>query len=362
MSSPLRALALALALALPSLAEAGSRKLDRKAARAAEAADHGDLAKAVDLGLQVLEVDPGNVDAAWAVGVAMSALLRSGAVASEDEQEIRAGTLALLTVAGEDPLHPVRAATARRLLSELQGDRVLLPRLEPTCPAEAAAAFTAAEDDFGARRMSEARAHYEDALRLCPTNATWIVYLGDTWLDEDRAQALAAYDRALSLEPCHPQAHRFAADVRMEPEDEHEVALGYTHALNAVACDPTYEEAWVTLGGYLRARGQRTLPRWEARADVQGWERYQEALKATPGDDPLARREAAIRAVLREGPPDTPLWAGIMDASGRGFLVEAILFELLDEELVPVYLAERSARQDRLRAYVEGFHTASAGR
>lgn len=347
---------LALLLGLP--AEAADRRLEKKAARAAEAADRGDLKRAAELGLEVLERDPNNLDAAWAVGVTMATLLQSGAVSPEDDAEIRAGTIALLERAGSDPLRAVRAATARRLLAEIAGDRVLLPRLEPQCPATAVAHFTQAESAFGARKMTEARGLYERALAECPTNATWVVYLGDTWMEEDRAQALAAYDRALDLEPCHPQAHRFAADVRMRVETEEDRTLGLAHAYAAVACDPTYEEAWVTLAGYLNDHGRRVIPRWNATSDAEGWARYQAAMAATTGESPLAHREAAIRAVLREGPPDTPLWQRISTASGQGWLEEAILFELLDADLVPVYLAERSARLERMSAYVERFHAA----
>lgn len=348
---------LALALLLGAPAEAGGRKLEKKAEKAAEAADAGDVRKAISLGLEVLEEDPDNLDAAWAVGSSMATLLLAGSVPAEDEAELRRGTLLLLEAAGADPVHLVRAATARRLHAQLGGQRYVLPRPEPACPPEAVADFDRAEVAFGQGRMVEARGHYTAAIAACPTNPTWIVFLGDTWMEEDRAQALAAYDRALVLDPCHPQAHRFAADLLMRASAPEELERGVRHGLAAVACDPTYEEAWVTLNGVLQSRGQRAVIRVEPSADAEGWSRYQAELARTPGEDPLARREAAIRAVLREGPPETPLWQAITAASGKGWLEEAILFELLDAELGPVFLAERAGRLERMRAYVELFHT-----
>lgn len=357
MNTAHRALTLALLACLFSApALASDRKLEKRGERAAQAADRGDLEKAVKLGLKVLDQDPQNLDAAWAVGVSMATLLQSNMVGPEDEAEIRAGTLALLALAGADPKHAVRAATARRLQSELAGDRVLLPRVEPECPSSAVQDFNQAETLFGQRRMSEARAYYQRALDACPTNATWLVYLGDTWMDEDRAKALAAYEQALVLMPCHAQAHRFAADVLMRTETEEEQTQGRAHAYAAVACDPTYEEAWVTLGGYLAATEQRALPVWSRSTDVEGWAIYQDSLNQTADEDPLRRREQAIRAVLRQGVPQTPLWQNISQASGQGWLTEAILFDLLDPDLVQVYLDQRAAREQRLIGYVEDLH------
>jgi len=346
--------ALSLVLLAPE-AHAGS--LARKAAKAAEAADRGDYDKAMKLGLAVLDKDPDNLDAAWAVGATMATLLGSGSVPAEKRAALRDATAGMLALAAQDTGNPVRAATARRLRAELVGDTVMLPRTEPSCSADSVATFDQAESAFGQRHMEDARALYTKALEGCPTNAAWVVYMGDTWMDEDQQQALATYAHALTVDPCQPQAWRFTADVLLRHEPFSEVAEQARQAsLAALACEPTYDEAWITLGGVLSSSGQTPVARFQPGDDGPGWAVYQQALTTAEGADPLARRVAAVRAVLRQGPPETPLWGLISNASGKGMLEEAILFDLLDQELIPVYLAQRVDRLPRLKAYVEAVH------
>lgn len=342
-------------LLFPAAARAGS--LERKAAKAADAADHGDYSKAMKLGMAVLEKDPDNLDAAWAVGATMATLLSSGALPREQQASLRDATAAMLALVGQDTQNPVRAATARRLRAGLVGDTIMLPRIEPTCSAESMATFNKAETAFGEGHMADARALYDKALEGCPTNAAWVVYEGDTWMDEDQQQALATYARALDVDPCQPQAWRFTADVLLRHQPFSEVADQARQAgLSAVACEPTYDEAWITLGGVLLSSGQSPVARFDPTQDAPGWEIYQQALAAAEGSDALDRRVAAVRAVLRQGTPETPLWGLISNASGKGMLEEAILFDLLDKELIPVYLTERVERLPRMKAYVEALH------
>lgn len=358
MISALRSLLLLAGLSLfwAAPAHATDRKTAKKATKAAKAADGGDYEKAIVLGLEVLDADPSNLDAAWAVGCGAAMLVLSGQVAPDGRDTLVTGAVALLTIVENDASDPVRAAMARGLITDLTGNAYVLPRPEPTCSNEALLQYAAAEAMFGKGQMEAARALYEQAIAACPTNATWIVYMGDTWMDIDTAPALAAYDRALAIDPCHPQGHRFAADVLMRAETVEGVLRGREHALAAVACDPTYDEGWATYAIYVKAEGQAVISRSPAAADAEGYKVYQDALAATPGDDPLKRRETAIREVFKQGPPETPLWTLLLDASGKGMLEEAILFELLDEELGPLYLEQRVARLERLSAYVVAEH------
>lgn len=348
--------ALALGLGGGPSAHAADRRTEKKAEKAAKAADGGDYERAITLGLEVLEKDPVNVDAAWAVGCGAAMLLLNGGVPDDQSQTLRTGAVALLGVAAQDPQNPVRAAMARGLITDLTGSAFVLPRVDPVCPDAALGVYGAAESAFGKGEMGLARALYERAIEACPANATWIVYMGDTWMDTDTGLALAAYERALAIDPCHPQAHRFAADVLMRSDTEEGVRRGYDHAIAAVACDPTYDEGWATLEVYVQADGARVVPRSPPAADAEGYRVYQDALAATPGDDPLQRRETAIREVFKQGPPETPLWTLLLDASGKGLLEEAILFELLDEELSDAYLSQRAPRLVQLRAYVVAEH------
>ena len=348
--------ALALVCALEGRAEAGSRRVEKKAAKAAAAADRGDYKTAITVGLEVLDKDPGNLNAAWAVGSGAAMLLMQGGIADSEKETLTQGAVALLTVASHDPRNPVRAAMARGMLTDLTGSSFVLQRMEPSCPPAANSAYDQAEAAFGRGDMEGARGLYEQAIAACPANATWVVYMGDTWMNSDVSQAVVAYERALTIDPCHPQAHRFAADALMHSADVAGVARGYDHAMAAVACDPTYDEGWATLAVYVKATGKALVPRANASDDAEGYKVYTDALAKAVGDDALARREAAVREVFKQGAPDTPLWRTLLDASGKGLLEEAILFELLDEELSYVYLGQRATRLEQLKAYVSAEH------
>lgn len=244
----------------------------------------------------------------------------------------------------------VALGIARTMLG-IWNEGEILPAPSPECPPEAKARFDAAEAAFGRHDPAAALAAYEDALALCPNESTWWVYSGDALhMQGNLRGAVARYERALEIEPCHHVAHRFAADVMMGYPDltETEASKLTQHALDAVVCNPHYDASWSTLGALVKGADRRVDLRVN---DPQGYDFLVSRSGSGPGDA-LDRREAAARAVLAEGAPDTPLWTVLGMAEKVNSLRVAVAFETLDRDLADAYRAHRLEMVEGLRAWV----------
>lgn len=151
----------------------------------------------------------------------------------------------------------------------------------------------------------------------------------------DMPTARAAYDEAIPA--CNPPT----------------LAAGARHALQAVACNPSYDAGWATLLVYVEAGDKTLRPRWTPSEDPRFWSSYKAAIQGTGGLEP---RVAAVRKLLVTQPPQGWLAGALRDADAAGLLEAAILVDLLDADLVNVMLAERVARLDQLAEVVRRYH------
>lgn len=320
-------------LALSGVAAAGSGdRAQEAAARASEAYDVGDVERAAKLTRRALKLDPAN-----AAARAMQAQL-DGAPAPEAAASTAAPALAV-------PSRPV------------------------TCPADAEAAYTNAEQRFAANDMAAAKAAYEEALAGCPEQARWRVYYGDTFFrtgDLDGAER--EYRAALAIDPCDPVAWRFLADVHAKRGRADET---WDAVLHTVACDPTYAAGWKDVAVVARNRGgELVLPEGLPEANVvviaEGADSNAlmnamfpivvEQARATAVREatgsPLERARAGVLAGLelyeraRQDMAELPLWSILAAARDAGRLDAAIFVLLLDRELVPEFVAWREPHVD----------------
>jgi Tfp pilus assembly protein PilF len=276
------------------------------------------------------------------------------------------------------------AVLARMNLEERQA-WMELP--DPGCSADAQVHWDAAEVAFGQHDAGAAQAAYAKAVEGCPEHATLRVYYGDVFhIQNDFAGAVAQYQVALELEPCHWQAHRFLADSY--------IALGevegtFAHLATSIACNPGYTPAWAQLSGILGHLGievrqpvvdkQHMLalvatdslpegkePSSEVSLNARVWSGYAEALAAEKDQRPeaatLEQERAAVRAALAGldtdlAPvswklPGLQVWGLLARADQQGQLDMAIFVLLHDQDLADDFLAWREDNIEALREWI----------
>jgi tetratricopeptide (TPR) repeat protein len=87
----------------------------------------------------------------------------------------------------------------------------------PAARADNAAVFATANDDYAAGRFPEAIKGYQSLVDARQWSATLFYNLGNAWFrGGDFGQAILNYERALALEPHHPEAHANLQLVRDE--------------------------------------------------------------------------------------------------------------------------------------------------
>lgn len=357
-------LLLALLLAVGSLHAAEptpkQRKAESMAQEAQAALDRGDFEDAFQLARRALKKDEDNVRAHYVRGV----LAELVGTAAENEADRKAALLLAQVdftyVSQADP-DGILGGLARGRLTGRNDKRPSLPVPEVGCPPEAVAAFDAAEVAFSRHDAKTAEQLYLVAVEACPTNPTWQVYLGDAYfVQNDRAEAIRRYERALVIDPCNWQAHRFLADQYIGAGNG---AQAYAHLLDALSCNPNYAEARGAMGEVVRS-GSVPL-RWPDAPSQAGqpgaggaWAMLaaERATAQGAGGSPMEAERAAVRAAIgkwRAAPTADPAFRLLSDAEAAGTLDAAIFALLLDAPLFPEFLTWREAHRGDLRAYIQ---------
>ena len=364
--------AIAAALLLSGAAWAGSASV--KAWRLADEAETarvaGDLDGALRLADRALSLDE---------GVHLAHATRGLALLSRGDD--LAGALSELARAAELNPNPEAAAALRGLVATFSQTELLdLPSVRCTDQAEAWA--DQAEERLIARDDEGAQEAWAMALDACPATGRWWVWYGDvSFLAGDDQRALDLYAHALRLDPCDWQANRVAAHALLRSgQDE----LATAASIRAVACNPDYDLGWRSLDRVVARRGgdlarvevdkpvfrspdqgqpavslpTTDVPAWTmyatVRASLENMDAHESmALQALDvSTSALARDRAAVRAVLGSDLGQGPVWALLDEADATGQLDEAILVLLLEESLLPEYLAMRDADLARLERYI----------
>lgn len=377
------ALVALLALSLPALAASPrqAKKAEKLALQAEQAIDEGDIWQAYKKSTKAIEKDDQNARAYRARGMALI-------VAAQEPENDLAGEML-----GESLIMFQRCAAlegpgggceglAAQLAGALSGAASRIPEPEFSCSAEAHASLDAAESAFHARELEVAAGHYQKAVDLCPAAVPWYTWYGDVYFQLDKfEEAIGLYNLSLELDPCYWPAHRFTADVRFRQgmlEDAQSAAA------KAVACNPDYTLGWNTLGAIADQRGRR-LTRVVVEKPVvnAGQDGAQIMLSgdafaapgfgggvgllyalslasAEDGLSPLQAERHAVRQTLlfvaeaEDLPPETrAFWQVMANAEADGYLDEAIFLLLLDDKLLPEYLAYRETNRQRLVDFVQ---------
>ena len=332
-------------------------------------------------------VDPENADARFQRASYLM-WLSSVVVADQAEQFRERARQDLVFLATHEPDSRV-AGIARDTLAEFMG-RQLFPERKPECSEEAMTVLSLANRHFQSGALEEALATYTVAAELCPAEAILWVYVANTNYSLDRVEASREHFRkALSLDPWSKQAHRFLADAEWQV-GEAETAL--REAVLAVISDPTYEAGWASLRdmasqsgrAFHRVYRQKLGLGINAEADkvdlalpeglddtakaiwlVYGMSRAAELRERgldQPDPDPLASERRAVEAALDQLPQPEgtaparsadPFWDVMRTARDGGFLDEAILIHLIDEDLVPAFKGRRESQPERMIEYIE---------
>lgn len=173
--------------------------------------EQGDLDEAVDALRRALEIDPDAAAAHAALAVAYGRLGRAGEAAA--------------ALAEADRLDPGRASAARATL---------------------------ALDLAREGRLDEAERELTALVETHPSAETWY----NLGLVRARrglpAEARAAYEQALALDPSHAPAHNNLGIAHAAAGD---LAAARRHLEQATAADPGYAEAWLNLGVVLDQSG-----------------------------------------------------------------------------------------------------------
>ena len=355
-------------LLLSTAALASERRAEKIATRAEKALLSGNVGRAWELAGKAREKDPENTRA---MGIQAVLLIGSATpdnpMAAEMLNEGMALTNQLAALAPDSPY----LTLARSTLQEMT-DPALITEPRAECSDEAHAQLEKAERAFGQRDMQTAGTFYRRALDLCPEATAWWTYYGDTWFGlGDYAQARENYQRSLDLDPCFWPAHRFWANSLLQEGD---LVGARDHTATAVACNPEYTIGWrflemiVSEGGGTfgwQAVDKPALTTGEEGANIDLFTSgpfsgpaglvYQTTRASSTGT-PLEIERQAVEKTLTmfdelSGGLD-PLWQALAAARDAGYLDEAIFIFLLDEALLPEFLAHRDAHRDRLAAYV----------
>ncbi len=217
--------------------------------------ERGDLDEAVDAFRRALEIDPDAPAVHAALAVAYGRLGRAGEAAA--------------ALAEADRLDPGRAAAAR-----------------------AGLALGLALDLARDGRLDEAERELAALVETHPSAETWY-NLGLVRARRGRpAEARAAYEEAIALDPSHAPAHNNLGIALAAAGD---LAAARRHLERAAAADPGYAEAWLNLGVVLDQSGDpaAALAAVERAAALEpGNPRIREALDLLKAHAAGARRPA----------------------------------------------------------------------
>lgn len=348
-----------LAFAAPGEPTARERKAAEYASQAHDALQEGRIEEAYKLADKALKKDGANVRAHFVRGMIL--LVLAGETQEEDKQKmfIAYSRSDLEFVSKNDP-EGTLGGIARGFLSGGGQGRPSLDVPAVTCPDASVSAFNAAEQAFSHQDFPTARVAYLLALEGCPQNPTWHVFLGDVYFAEgDRAEALRRYDRALALDACNWQAHRFIADHAVTSG---QLDVAYDHLVDAVSCNPNYAEGRGSMGDLLRSSGGKY--RWPD-APSQGVEAQsgepwatlaaERAKAVEAGASRMDGERVGVKAALaawRAAPTENEVFRLLDEAEAAGKLDHAIYALLLDKALFESFLAWRVDHRAELADYI----------
>ncbi|MFT5680072.1 MAG: tetratricopeptide (TPR) repeat protein [Myxococcota bacterium] len=363
---------LSMLLLLSPDASAGDRRGEKLSGRAEQALIAGESGKAWELAGKAREHDDDNPRA-----VGIQAVLLIGSATPDNPQAaemLNEGMVLMDWLLDLDPESPY-ISLSHSILQEVTGPG-LITESTPECSAEADEQLEVAEGAFRRRDMDAAGTHYRRALSLCPEAAPWWTYYGDVWYSMgDYDQARENYQKSLDLDPCYWPAHRFWADTLLK---EGNLIGARDRAALAVACNPEYDIGWRFLevitekgGGTFRWSPIDKPPPPEPDAEQANIIMTPQGLfsgaaglmyqisrtKAEErGGSPLEVERSAVELTLTAlpggGEASGPLWLRLSEAQDAGYLDEAIFIFLLDEALLPEFLAYRTEKFDRLSRYI----------
>lgn len=351
-------------------AEAASPKRAQKAQGFALQADVAWEAREVDtavtLATKALKFDKDNVLAVYTLGnIAMHiAAVTEDSAQAESFTQVAVARMAQVVRLAPDSL---QGALAADYLEGLAGADLMT---EPaySCSEAARAADRAAELSWQRKDWAQALVHYDEALALCPENASWWLHSGDALFGlGDYAGARARYQKAEALFPCYWSALRFSANAYIQ---EGKIIEGITDATRAVACNPTYDTGWRYLANVwqqLDAELMWERTAWMSRRTAEKgtgvarvWAAYWVVRETPSGDgDALGRERRAVARALEvwtnltpEERGDALIWPSLADAHTAGQLDAAIYIWLLDADLLPSFEVYRVEHQRDLVTYI----------
>jgi len=112
---------------------------------------------------------------------------------------------------------------------------------------------------YDIHRFAEpALACYAEAERLDPADWRWPYFSGIVLRESDRARSLAAFERALTLQPDYPTLHVYLGLAALTAEDHERAKASFERAL---ALDPTSVNARIGLARVALARGDAAAAR-----------------------------------------------------------------------------------------------------
>jgi tetratricopeptide (TPR) repeat protein len=352
-------LSLALILTALAVTPQQAERAEKLAEKALTNIQAGKIKPAYNQVVQAVKLNPESARAHYVLGYLAFLVAQQGGPDSAGLLELAQQQFAL---ASELDPSGVNGGLARGAMGSSTAHVPSLPVPEVVCPAGTERSFADAEAAFSRGDMPKARALYLAAIEGCPQNPTWKVYVGDTWFSEgNTVEAIAAYQEALKVDPCNWQAHRFLADAKM--------GLGityrreaYGHLVDALACNPNYQEARGQLGSLMRDMpGNIHWPVAPPQASQAGMGEPWRGLAAerqkglSAGMSALEAEKAAVIAVLatlQQSPTNDEVFVHLAKAQAEGKLEAAIFALLLDEPLFDAFLSWRPDHLDAFRDYV----------
>jgi tetratricopeptide (TPR) repeat protein len=167
------------------------------------------FASALPLLERIVAADPNSGEANLNLGMALATLADMHPQPERAAMRLRARTLFLK--ARELGLESTAVDALVQSIPPDGSDRVVL---SPN--AEADSLMAKGMEAFAARRMDEAQASYQEALRLDPQLYEAALYIGDVFLyRSDYATAEAWYQKAIAIDPSRETAYRYSATPLM---------------------------------------------------------------------------------------------------------------------------------------------------
>lgn len=356
----LRLPAVAALLAFSPVARAGDKvaKAADFADRAMAARDAGDWSAALKAATKAIKLDETNADAHFELASVFDHM------AGVDDPKLAEMFSTLATRAYERVVALAPDSLIGGIAKDALGGGLQVPARPVTCPADAVAAADEAEKAFGAHDYDAAAGHYARASAACPDNPVWWTWAGDVPFGKgDYAGARALYEKAIAVAPCHAPAWRYEADALMR---EGKAKEAWDAAVRGAACDPSYDAGWAMLADFARAGDHRLDPHLRLDAPLPGvdpaaveaiYEAYQHGV-ARLDRSPFEQKRASVGAALVKwaelGTPEIPLWRALGNAYAAGHLDAAIYLLLMDQEMVPEFVAWRDAHVEELAGFVQG--------